>query len=113
MNIAGNVLLGGTVGVAWLGGFVPASGNSFNVLGYGSYSGVFTNTDFPMSRCEQKRTAVVSKSGQFVVSKSGRAIKSGLLLSPLVAQSRADTLGVLHRRIGLCGDATRAPTGGL
>src|ERR1035438_3400128 len=26
---------------------VPASGNSFNVLGYGSYSGVFTNTDFP------------------------------------------------------------------
>src|ERR1019366_1548077 len=66
-----------------------------------------------LSRCEQKRTAVVSKSGQFVVSKSGRAIKSGLLLSPLVAQSRADTLGVLHRRIGLCGDATRAPTGGL
>src|ERR1035441_7620404 len=72
-----------------------------------------TRRAIDMSRCEPKRTAVVSKSGQFVVSKSGRAIKSGLLLSRLVAQSRADPLGVLHRRIGFCGDATRAPTGGL
>jgi hypothetical protein len=47
ISIAGNVLLGGTVGVVWLGGFVPASGNSFNVLSYGSYSGIFINTDFP------------------------------------------------------------------
>src|ERR1035441_1107289 len=30
-----------------------------------------------LSRCEQKRTAVVSKGGQFVVSKSGRASKDG------------------------------------
>ena len=30
-----------------------------------------------LSWCEQKRTAVVSKGGQFVVSKTGRASKSG------------------------------------
>jgi hypothetical protein len=47
ISIAGNVVLGGTVGVEWLDGFVPASGNAFTVLSYGSYSGVFTNTDFP------------------------------------------------------------------
>src|ERR1017187_4607528 len=32
---------------------------------------------FDVSWCEQKRTAVVSKGGQFVVSKTGRASKSG------------------------------------
>jgi hypothetical protein len=32
---------------------------------------------FNVSWCEQKRTAVVSKGGQFVVSKTGRASKSG------------------------------------
>ena len=32
---------------------------------------------FQLSWCEQKRTAVVSKGGQFVVSKTGRASKSG------------------------------------
>jgi len=47
ISIAGSVVLGGTVGVVWLGGFVPASGNSFTLLSYGSYSGIFTNTDFP------------------------------------------------------------------
>src|ERR1017187_1731679 len=47
ISIAGNVLLGGTVGVAWLGEFVPAIGNSFAVLSYGSFSGIFNNTDFP------------------------------------------------------------------
>jgi hypothetical protein len=47
MSILGNATLGGTVGVIWLNGFVPASGNSFTVLNYGSYTGIFTNTDLP------------------------------------------------------------------
>ena len=47
ISIVGNVVLGGTVGVVWLGGFVPASGSLFTVLSYGSYGGIFTNTDFP------------------------------------------------------------------
>ncbi len=47
MSISGNATLGGTVGVIWLNGFVPASGNSFPVLNYGSYTGIFTNTDLP------------------------------------------------------------------
>ena len=47
MSISGNATLNGTVGVVWLNGFVPASGNAFTVLHYGSFSGMFTNTDFP------------------------------------------------------------------
>ncbi len=37
---------------------------------------------FSVLRCEQNRTAVVSKTGQFVVFKTGRASKTGLLRSP-------------------------------
>jgi hypothetical protein len=39
-----------------------------------------------MSRGEQNRTTVVSKAGHFVVRKTGRAIKTGLLLSPSCPQ---------------------------
>ena len=35
-----------------------------------------------VSRCEQNRTGVVSKTGHFVVSKTGRASKAGLLSGP-------------------------------
>ena len=47
IRIPGNATLGGTVGVVWLGGYVPATNNSFTVLGYGSYTGMFTNLDLP------------------------------------------------------------------
>ena len=47
ISIAGNATLGGTVGVVWLGGYVPATNNSFTVLSYGSYTGIFTNLDLP------------------------------------------------------------------
>ena len=47
MSVSGNVNLGGTVGVLWLNGFVPANGNSFTVLTYGSHTGVFTNFTSP------------------------------------------------------------------
>jgi hypothetical protein len=49
MTIFGNATLGGTVGVLWLNGFVPTSGNSFTVLNYGSYTGIFTNVSVPPS----------------------------------------------------------------
>jgi hypothetical protein len=49
MSISGNATLGGTVGVLWLNGFVPASGNAFTVLNYGSFSGIFTNVTVPPS----------------------------------------------------------------
>ena len=48
-SISGNATLGGTVGVVWLGGFVPASGNLFTVLTYGSHTGIFTNVIVPPS----------------------------------------------------------------
>jgi hypothetical protein len=35
------VTLGGRLAVGGINGFVPASGNSFAVLGYGSRSGLF------------------------------------------------------------------------
>ena len=41
MSISGNATLGGTVGAVLLNGFTPAIGNSFNVLSYGSYTGMF------------------------------------------------------------------------
>ena len=47
INIPGNATLGGTVGVLYENEFVPASGNSFTVLTYGSFSGLFTNTSLP------------------------------------------------------------------
>ena len=47
VSISGNATLGGTVGVLYENGFVPASGNSFTVLTYGSFSGIFTNTSLP------------------------------------------------------------------
>ncbi len=47
MSVSGAAALSGTVGVLWLGGFVPASGDSFTVLSYGSYTGFFTNLSLP------------------------------------------------------------------
>jgi len=47
IRISGNATLGGTVGIAWLNGYVPATNDSFTVLTYGTYSGIFTNTDLP------------------------------------------------------------------
>jgi hypothetical protein len=47
MSIAGNAELGGTLGVLWLNGFVPAYGNSFTLLTYGSYTGSFSALSLP------------------------------------------------------------------
>lgn len=47
MSISGNATLAGSVGVLWLNGFVPANGNSFTLLTYGSFTGVFTNFTSP------------------------------------------------------------------
>ena len=47
INVSGHVALNGTVSVAWLNGFVPAVGNSFALLDYGSHSGTFANITFP------------------------------------------------------------------
>ncbi len=47
INVASAVALNGTAGVTWLGGFLPAVGNSFAVLDYGSHSGTFANIVLP------------------------------------------------------------------
>jgi hypothetical protein len=47
INVSGNVALNGTASVAWLGGFVPAVGNAFPLLDYGSHSGTFASITLP------------------------------------------------------------------
>jgi hypothetical protein len=47
IDIPGNATLGGTIGVRWLGGYVPATNDSFTILTYGSHSGIFTGLDLP------------------------------------------------------------------
>lgn len=47
MEISGAATLAGGVGVLWLNGFVPANGNSFMLLTYSSFTGVFTNFTSP------------------------------------------------------------------
>jgi hypothetical protein len=46
-SFTGNATLGGTVGAAWLGGYVPAAGDVFTVISYGSHTGIFTNLNLP------------------------------------------------------------------
>jgi len=47
ISIAGNATLDGTVGVVWLGGYVPATNDAFTVLSYGSHTGIFDGLDLP------------------------------------------------------------------
>ena len=47
VHVVGSVALNGTASVNWLNGFVPAVGNSFALLDYGSQSGTFANITFP------------------------------------------------------------------
>ena len=54
---AGNVALNGTASVTWLNGFMPAVGNSFALLDYGSQSGTFANITFPLEFLARAFTA--------------------------------------------------------
>jgi len=93
MSISGNATLSGTVGVIWLNGFVPASGNAFAVLDYGSFSGMFTNTDFPAAALWQTNygptsfTISVASINQlaFTVEPAGGKLP-GAILAPVAVQ---------------------------
>ena len=47
IHFAKDIAIDGTASVAWLGGFIPAVGNSFGVINYPSHSGTFANLNFP------------------------------------------------------------------
>ena len=47
VNVSGSLPLNGTLSVTWLGGFIPAIGNSFALIDYGSHSGTFANIALP------------------------------------------------------------------
>ena len=47
IHVSGNVALNGTASATWLNGFVPAVGNSFALLDYGSHSGTFATIALP------------------------------------------------------------------
>ncbi|MGA3268671.1 MAG: hypothetical protein ABSE16_17855 [Verrucomicrobiota bacterium] len=93
MSISGNATLGGTVGVIWLNGFVPLSGNAFTVLNYGSFTGLFTNTDFPTAVLWQINygptsfSVSVASTNQLVFSVEPAGGKvAGAILAPVVVQ---------------------------
>ena len=47
INVVNSISLNGAAEIAWLGGFLPAVGNSFGLLNYGSHSGTFAKITFP------------------------------------------------------------------
>jgi hypothetical protein len=49
IGISGRANLGGTVGIVLLGGYVPATNDSFTVLTYDSYGVPFDSVDFPLA----------------------------------------------------------------
>ena len=77
----------------WLNGFVPVSGNAFTVLNYGSFTGLFTNTDFPTAVLWQINygptsfTVSVASTNQlaFTVEPAGGKV-AGAILAPVVVQ---------------------------
>jgi hypothetical protein len=46
-GMGGNIALAGTFNITLNNGYLPASGTTFNVLGYGSYSGNFSSLNLP------------------------------------------------------------------
>jgi hypothetical protein len=84
INFSGNVALNGTAEVAWLGGFLPAIGNSFAVLKYGSQTGTFANIALPAGTTGQGvyNPTVFSVMITNVSSQPGLPILSIALISP-------------------------------
>lgn len=93
MSISGNATLTGTVGVLWLNGFVPANGNSFTLLTYGSRTGMFTNFTSPPGALwitnygPTSFTALVSSINQlgFTTQPIGGRL-TNMILAPIVVQ---------------------------
>jgi hypothetical protein len=47
ISVGGSAALGGTLNISHIGGFMPGTGNSFQVLNYGSHSGAFASINSP------------------------------------------------------------------
>jgi hypothetical protein len=92
--VSGNAALGGTASVVWLGGYVPSISNSFAVLTYGSYTGVFTNLNFPAAAVWQTNYSAtafsltvsnISKLA-FAAGPQSTSTNAGAVLAPVVVQ---------------------------
>lgn len=92
MSISGTATLAGSVGVLWLNGFVPANGNSFTLLTYGSRTGMFTNFTSPPGALWITNygagafTATVSSINQLGFSTQPVGRLTNLVLAPIVVQ---------------------------
>lgn len=93
IDISGNATLAGSVGVLWLNGFVPAFGNSFTLLNYGSHTGTFTNFTSPPGALwvtnygPTSFTASVSSINQLVFTTQPVGGKlTNVILAPIVVQ---------------------------
>jgi hypothetical protein len=93
MIISGNAQLAGTLGVVWLNGFVPAFGNAFTLLNYGSFTGAFTNLNLPSGALWQVSygpttfTLTVTNINKLVfTTQPSSGELPGQILSPIVVQ---------------------------
>jgi hypothetical protein len=93
IDIPGQAVLGGTVGVALLNGYAPATNDSFTLLTYTSYTGMFTNVDLPpgplwgtnYNPTSFVLTIAASNKLAFTTQPAARA-NPGVILPPVVVQ---------------------------
>ena len=88
ISISGNATLGGMMRAVWLGGFVPALGNAFDVITYGSRSGVFSSLDLPPAALweaiysSDAFTLTVTNISKLVVTSGPSGTNAGTILAP-------------------------------
>ncbi len=92
INISGNVALEGGLTANWLGGYVPALGDSFALVSYGSHSGVFTSLNLPAQAAWQTNygsgafSVTVSNINRLVFTRPPQGAGAGDFLAPVVVQ---------------------------
>ncbi len=98
VNIPGNAVLTGIVGVAWLGGYVPATNNAFTIVTFGSHTGLFTSLDLPAAALWATNytattfTVTVASINKLVFTVQPVGLKlTNVILAPIVVQVESPT----------------------
>jgi hypothetical protein len=99
IQVSGAATLGGTLDVVWLGGFVPAISNSFTVVTYGSFSGLFSPLNLPAGPAWQTNytsTALILGIGdidKLVFTSQPVGTSAGTILTSVVVQVEDSATG--------------------
>jgi hypothetical protein len=98
VNIPGNAVLTGIVGVAWLGGYVPTTNNAFTIVTFGSHTGLFTSLDLPAAALWATNytattfTVTVASINKLVFTVQPVGLKlTNIILAPIVVQVESPT----------------------